>query len=171
MAQGMIVMENRRIHLMLPHTNPALPLAVDSIGYNPQQETIKRKDGFPCFHWLHTLSGVGEFTVHGQAFTMTENSGVLLAPHVAHAYQAKTDSWSTCYITFYGAQALPMLETLGVGQVCHIRWGDYSEIGDFFEKMLNAVQQGMDFTGLESSGDLYRLLLLLPRWELVPTPT
>lgn len=36
-----------------------LPLFIDSIGLNGQQEDVDRPEGFPCFHWLQTIQGKG----------------------------------------------------------------------------------------------------------------
>lgn len=162
--KGVGDLSSRRIHLLLPHLTPPLPLAVESIGRNPQQETILRPSGYPCFHWLHTVDGEGEFEARGQTWTLAQNSGVLLFPGVPHAYRAASATWDTGYVTFYGTQAQAMLEALGFDPVSHIRWDEHSEIGRFFASMLRGVTRNMDQTGVEPSSDLYRFLLLLKKF-------
>lgn len=157
-------MSNDRVHLYLPVIHPPLPLAIDSVGYNPEQETIHREDGYPYFHWLHTTEGEGELTVGGQTYTLYPNSGMLLFPEVAHHYHAKTARWTTCYVTFYGSQARGMLEALGIGQVCFIRWDEQSGIDKWFNRMLLNIQHAADMTGIDSSSDLYRFLMLLKKY-------
>lgn len=165
--KGRIGLSGRRIHLLLPHMSPPLPLAVESIGRNPQQEPIVRPGGYPFFHWLHTIAGEGEFDALGQTYRLAPNSGVLLAPGVQHAYRAASPVWTTGYVTFYGSQAQAMLEAMGIGQVSHIRWEAETEVGRFFAAMLHNVTRGLDPTGVEPSSDLYRFLLLLKKYGAI----
>ena len=47
-----------------------LPLHMESIGYNPEQERFSRPDGYPCYHWLQTLSGEGRFIFGDTAYQL-----------------------------------------------------------------------------------------------------
>lgn len=157
-------MSNDWVHLYLPVIYPPLPLAIDSVGFNPEQEPIQRERGYPYFHWLHTVDGEGELTVGRHTFTLYPNSGLLLFPEVAHHYRATTAHWTTGYVTFYGSQARGMLEALGIGEVCFIRWEEQCGIISWFNRMMLNIQHAEDMSGLDSSSDLYRFLLLLKKY-------
>lgn len=36
-----------------------LPIALDSMGYNPDQEKVSRPQGYHTYHWLQTAYGEG----------------------------------------------------------------------------------------------------------------
>lgn len=44
-----------------------LPLFIESIGENNNQEPIERAAGYPCYHWLQTVDGEGAFSFEGRA--------------------------------------------------------------------------------------------------------
>ena len=46
----------------LPRPDPSVPLFLESVGFNPEQEPISRSEGFPYYHWLQTAVGEGKVT-------------------------------------------------------------------------------------------------------------
>ncbi len=79
-----------------------IPLAVDSIGNHWNQESVKRPNGFPDYHWLQTEAGSGEVVIDGQQVHLAAGSGVLIAPFVPHSYSASDELWTTSFVTFSG---------------------------------------------------------------------
>lgn len=43
-----------------------LPIKVETIGYNHDQETVSRPQGYPLFHWLQTVRGEGRIVIGGR---------------------------------------------------------------------------------------------------------
>lgn len=139
-----------------------LPLQLETIGMNPDQETLERPDGYPYYHWLQTLDGEGELSINGQVWRMTECSGVLLAPGTSHRYEAKSGQWRTGYITFHGSMAVSFIQSLGWNMAERFQWeADNDRITAGLESMLAFAESGSDPSGWQYSADLYRFLSLL----------
>lgn len=139
-----------------------LPLQLETIGMNPEQETLERPDGYPYFHWLQTLEGEGELSTNGQIWKMTERSGVLLTPGTPHRYEAKGGQWRTGYITFQGSMAASFVQQLGWKEAERFQWEPGNDrISLQLESILGFAESGGDPSGWQSSAELYRFLTLL----------
>lgn len=77
-----------------------LPLTVDSIGNHWSQESIRRPNGYPHYHWLQTERGTGEIIIDKKRLHLPERSGILIAPFVPHSYHATHAVWITSFVTF-----------------------------------------------------------------------
>ncbi|MBD7967150.1 AraC family transcriptional regulator [Paenibacillus gallinarum] len=143
-----------------------LPLYIESIGANLNQESIVRSAGYPCYHWLQTMEGEGEFTFAGKTYRLLPGTGVLVAPGEPHEYKRKGADrlWSTLYITFSGPQTSAILATLELEPSACYQWAPSSELQFFGQQVLGSIGSDRDLTGLEASGDLYRFLLLLKKY-------
>ncbi|WP_160396976.1 AraC family transcriptional regulator [Paenibacillus sp. MMS18-CY102] len=162
--------EKQKRHFLFAGAEPSLPIFVESIGYNPTQETLERKDGYPCFHWLQTVQGEGVIEVAGQKLALPVNTGILLFPHVKHYYASSSDElWSTVYVTFEGPQAAAFVTKLGFRHSEWFRWDEGNELGAHLEGMLTAMQQADDRSGLDASSGLYRFLILLKKYGQIRT--
>lgn len=139
-----------------------LPLQLETIGINPNQEAMIRPNGYPYYHWLQTLEGEGELSLNGRVWKMTERTGVLLAPGTPHRYEARGVQWRTCYITFHGSAAASFVQSLGWSFAERFRWeAGHDRITDQLETMLGFAESGGDPSGWRYSADLYRFLTLL----------
>jgi AraC-like DNA-binding protein len=139
-----------------------LPLQLETIGFNPDQETLDRPDGYPYFHWLHTIYGEGELQANGQTWRMTERSGVLLAPGTPHRYEARNGIWQTGYITFHGSMAASFVPSFGWSGAEHFQWeAGNDRISNQLNDMLTFAETGSDPSGWQSSAELYQFLTLL----------
>jgi AraC-like DNA-binding protein len=141
-----------------------LPLAVESVGINPDQERIVRPDGYPYYHWLQTLSGSGRITAEGRTQPLPSGSGVLLFPGVAHSYETEEGRWETAYLTFGGAAAESILASAGVHRSMFFRWPPEAEVGRLIGRMVDRLERGGDVFGLEASSAAYHFLLALTRY-------
>ncbi|PWV88445.1 AraC-like DNA-binding protein [Paenibacillus cellulosilyticus] len=160
--------DGRRRHFLFTGAQPALPIYVESIGYNPEQESVDREEGYPCFHWLETVSGEGIIEVAGQSLTLPPHTGILLYPNIKHSYRKGGDEWSTSYITFDGSQAAPMVTSLGFRHSEWFKWEqEASELSGHLHRMLGAIETADDRSGLDASSGLYRFLLLLKKYGQV----
>ncbi len=140
-----------------------LPLHMESIGFNQPQENFNRPSGYPCYHWLQTIRGGGEFTFGGNTVLLKENSGVLLLPNEPHQYKPNTSIWETMYITFMGAQANVILSSLGLHQSSFYQWDHESELQSYAARVLDSIGSDRDVSELDVSGDIYRFLILLKK--------
>ncbi|WP_373230531.1 helix-turn-helix domain-containing protein [Cohnella sp.] len=147
---------------VFPTPSESLPLQMETIGINPEQEVIHRPVGYPYFHWLQTLEGEGELHVQSLIIKLPERSGILLQPHIQHLYQAKSPLWRTAYITFTGTLASTLTKDLYGPSSEKIHWDrSDSEITQQLERILKLAESGTDASGWKSSAELYRFLTLL----------
>lgn len=94
--------------------NDNLPFGIESVGNHWHQPPINRPEGYPYYHWIHTESGAGTFTVRDTSFTLAPGQGVLLRPFVPHRYQsAALAPWQTAFITFKGYWSDKIAELVG----------------------------------------------------------
>ncbi len=140
-----------------------LPIHMESIGENPDQESIERPDGYPCYHWLQSVRGEGEFTFGGARYIVKPGSGVLLAPRDAHSYRPISGIWETTYLTFGGPQSLALLSTFGLSHSAYYEWDRDCELEFFAGSLLGQIRSNRDLSGLDTSADLYRFLTLLKK--------
>ena len=148
--------------VVYPVPAEALPLQMETIGLNPEQEPIRRPEGYPCFHWLQTIEGEGELLADGLSFRLPERSGILLPPTSRHAYFARSPVWKTYYVTFTGTSAAALAAELVGALPGKLHWDDGDDaITDQLEKILRLAEAGTDASGWRSSAELYRFLTLL----------
>lgn len=138
----------------------SLPLFVDSLGYQWQQESIKRPKGYHYVHWLHTQKGEGIVEINQKKYHLTENTGILINEAVPHNYYALSKDWTTAYFTFGGILLQDMMNLLQFGdyQLLEI---NLSEIDHFILKLLDHDEkEGIDYQ-YEASGLVYQFLMLI----------
>lgn len=139
-----------------------LPLQLETIGINADQEVIERPNGYPYFHWLQTLKGEGELSMNGQTWKLTERSGILLAPDMPHRYEAKSPLWQTGYITFHGSLADKLVQAFAWNSVERFQWeAENDRISKAFVEIMRITEFGGDPSGWHSSSRLYQFLTLL----------
>lgn len=156
-------MQTYRRFAIPPGQRGRLPLYVESIGTVREERRIGRPDGYPCYHWLQTVSGEGVFTADGRRFSLPAGSGALIAPGVPHSYEPASDVWETAYLTFDGPAAGPALLALGLMKPVPLRWSPGAPPDNYVHEMLDRIEADGDLFGLEASADAYRFLLLLTR--------
>lgn len=140
-----------------------LPLYIESIGYNGNQESVKRPAGYPCYHWLQTVKGAGEFRFGGSTLILGEASGILMPPNVPHEYLRSQGDWETLYVTFAGSQCSAITEGLGLGEAAFYQWEVDSPPEHYGKQVLGSIGSDQDLSGLEASADMYRFLILLKK--------
>lgn len=145
-----------------PMTSELLPLQIETVGLTPNEEYMNRPEGYPCFHWLHTLEGEGEMRALGTTWRLSEGSGFLLYPNVPHEYYAKNGRWHTAYLTFTGSMASACANALFGNASAKFQW-DSSETGlnELLLSMIDLAESGRDPAGWNNSAELYRFLTLL----------
>lgn len=140
-----------------------LPLHLTSVGCI-EQGAIARENGYPHYHWLHTVDGCGEFTVKGKTVKLSANQGILLKPGVPHAYHAETPSWSTWFMTFDGALASPITAALDLHHMLPISWENDCPLADLHVQYEDKCRYSFDFDGIGGSLEVYTFLSQLKRF-------
>lgn len=141
-----------------------LPLFIESIGYNPQEEDFARPEGYPYYHWLQTVEGEGVFAFEGEEHRLTEGQGVFLLPFTPHSYFTSGQKWSTIYMTFSGAAIETIMASLDIN---HSRF--YAEesnkptISNFVYKIMDNIEQSAAFSRLDSSEYLFSFMIALKK--------
>lgn len=143
-----------------------LPLYLTTVGLTPQN-AVSREQGFPSFHWLHTVEGSGEFTVNGNTVKLSVNQGILLKPNVPHSYAPDGDEWSTWFLTFDGALANPITGSMDLQHMLPIHWEKDSPLASIHEEFGDKVRFSADFAGVNGSREVYVFLSLLKQYGQV----
>lgn len=152
-------MKALRRFVFSPTGNPGLPLIVESIGYNPNQEKITRPQGYPWYHWIQAEEGEGVLTYGDEIIHLSPGSGVLLSPGLPHAYESSSDSvWGTFYLTFGGNASATILSSFGINDPAFFQWESSSPFSSLLSLMLSRINDRSDLFGLEISVDAYRFL-------------
>lgn len=144
-----------------------LPLYIETIGYSAWELIFNRPDGYPYYHWLHTLEGEGSFNMAGESFSLTAGKGVFLTPFTPHSYYPVSNRWSTIYITFGGVAAGAILDALEMNASArYTEASDQVSFSKVIGEMLHKADQDVEFSGLESSTELYHFLMLLRKFGM-----
>lgn len=104
------------IHSDSPHQQLQLPFILHSVGVCRDQERIQRPLGYYCFHVIWVTEGEGFFQTNGSEKILSPGEGVFFRPGVPHSYYGLSDSFTTSWFTYSGAERLL----------------EHYEIGDFF---------------------------------------
>lgn len=155
-------MQKRR--LMFSITHQKLPIFMDTIGLNPNQEPIVRTGGYPHYHWLQTYRGEGKLRYNGNEICLKENSGCLLFPDVIHEYKSLTDEWETLFLTFNGPAASQILRSLGIHESAYFEWEPGTQLSSELLTILDNIESMSDPLGIQASSEVYRFLLTLEKF-------
>ncbi|MDT0122206.1 AraC family transcriptional regulator [Paenibacillus sp. RRE4] len=158
----MLISPGHQRFFMTPRDQP-LPLYIESIGYNGNQEKVSRPAGYPYYHWLQTVKGAGEFKLSAASAILGGTSGILLPPNLPHEYARVQNEWETIYITFGGSQCAAIVDSLGLGEADIRQWETDSPLNHYGQHVLSSIGSDQDLSGLEASADMYRFLILLKK--------
>jgi AraC-like DNA-binding protein len=74
---------------------------------------MRREGGFPDYQWIQTVSGQGLLEAgDGRRLTVSKGQGMLLYPNETHAYSALRAPWEVIWVSWNGAQAAAIMESL-----------------------------------------------------------
>jgi len=144
----------------------ALPFYLTTVGTR-RQNAVVRTDGFPDFHWLHTIRGEGTVQIRGQRRTLPTGYGFFLYPNVPHKYWPHGD-WEVMWFTFNGAQLAGFLATWGL-ETGILRLEDEKRMSQLIREMIARATHGGALDGLFLSRLVYECLTELVR-ESSATP-
>ncbi|MCU6710482.1 AraC family transcriptional regulator [Paenibacillus sp. J5C_2022] len=151
-------------HFVTTERDRGLPLHLGSVGLSTHQGAIYRENGFHNFHWLHTVAGVGEFSVNGKTVKLYPNQGILLKPNVSHSYYAETSVWSTWFMTFDGALANPITASLDLQHMQPLSWDADSPLAEIHQQFYRKCNHSFDLAGVNGSLEVYAFLTLIKQF-------
>jgi AraC-like DNA-binding protein len=156
-------MSHRRL-ILTPFNEKKLPIFIESIGFNPDQEKVNRPDGYPYYHWLQTVKGEGQLTFSNRIVNMTPNSGVFLLPNVEHRYERITTNWETLYVTFSGPILSDLLSSLNLDDSSYFQWEQDAPLSQILFRALDQFSSKIDIFGIDSSTFVYQFLISLHKY-------
>jgi AraC family transcriptional regulator of arabinose operon len=159
--------DDENIRCIFNSVERMLPLYIETIGYSAWERIFNRPDGYPYYHWLHTLEGEGCFEMVGESYSLTAGKGVFLTPFTPHSYYPVSDRWSTVYMTFRGAAAGAILDALEMNDSSmYTEASEQVSFSKVIGEMLDKADRDVEFSGLESSNELYLFLMLLRKFGM-----
>lgn len=150
---------NNHIFSALTEIELQMPFYATSAGGWLNQEAMNRKEGFPDFQWIQTLSGQGMLVTEGSSFIVAKHQGMLLFPHAEHHYYAVQEPWEVVWVTFNGQYVRQLLETMHMrhSEVLYISNPDHI-LGKI--KEIHALMHSNDpLRNFESSALAYQIVL------------
>lgn len=134
------------------------PFTFDSVGNHWDQEEIRRRDGYPIYHYLQSEHGTGEIEIQGKNYLLSEGQGVFIAPGVRHCYRRKSREWFTSFATVTGLMEDFIAKLVGNHDVIFIE----KNIGQEIAKLLTAVAEKFSAPPIDAkmlSTDCYQFLM------------
>lgn len=139
----------------------SLPLYIDSIGLDWNQEDVDRIQGYRYAHWLHTEEGEGIVELDEKKFILKKSQGILILPHVPHRYYKRgTGEWKTAYFTFGGALLKDILVLLKIKEYVYMEDPTYS-MDPFINALFASMEFQKEYEAEIASGHIYNFLMLL----------
>lgn len=135
------------------------PFQFDSVGNHWMQESLHRPQGYPQHHYLQTEQGCGILTIDGNELLLPEGHGILITPHVPHAYRtADQGAWMTCFATFGGTLEAQLSQIFGNERILFTEKETALEIRDQIDKAVTHFETEPNNLR-QLSCDCYALLL------------
>jgi AraC family transcriptional regulator, arabinose operon regulatory protein len=138
-----------------------LPFVLKSIGVRKKQENISRPDGYPDFHWLHTVKGSGKLHIGGKEYNLSENTGFFCYPGIPHEYYSIDNPWETHFVTFDGYAFSSLLQLLGFNEYEFFFISDMERLKKMLDDIYISAISPNCMKGYDSSCLLYRFIIQL----------
>ncbi|MFC6331751.1 helix-turn-helix domain-containing protein [Paenibacillus septentrionalis] len=156
----------KNIRYVFTSLERSLPLYVESIGYSAWERAFQRADGYPFYHWLHTLDGEGCFEMHGEEMKLAKGMGVLLAPFIPHSYYPTSERWSTIYITYGGASSASIMKALEMDTFTFYEEDADQSFDQLFRDWFERIAASTTLSSIEGSTALYAFLMQLHKFGM-----
>ncbi|MFD0697480.1 AraC family transcriptional regulator [Paenibacillus sp. GCM10027628] len=152
-----------RKFFVITETDRKLPLILETVGFENEQQPTKREEGYPCFHWLQTTEGSGDIVMGSGTIKLGEQQGMLLPSGIPHEYRTSGSAWSTWYLTFDGALAASIVHALELPLMTTVSWELDTPLASIHKDFYEKYRYSYDFTGMNGSLEVYQFLTLLKR--------
>lgn len=142
-----------------PADSQNLPLVINGVVLNYEQEPIERPNGLPFNTWLQILSGAGEVIVDRKKAIACEGTAILLKANTPYAYYATTGKWIVNFITFSGSVCEQILSALHIEQSGVYHVADPENLSRHFRKVARIEKISARQQHRLLSKELYSMLL------------
>lgn len=142
----------------LQQQTPELPLQVNLLGFDHQQEAIDRPHGLSLYQWFYCERGSGALTVDGRRMIIHERQGFLLHPNVNHIYKPQTDDWTVHFVGFQGSICGDLLVRLNMHESGAYYFSDPGFFRDSVTSMVSMYQSNRR-NAIDIAAACFRLLL------------
>lgn len=140
----------------------SLPLTIETIGIEWDQETVKRSGGYPYYHWLQTSQGSGTVIIEGKEITLKPGMGILIFPFIKHRYyQTSVEPWRTNFITLGGTIALTIPTILNAENYCLASNSQGFSFSDWNTQLYEQLVKAKPISPMDYSIEVYRFLAKL----------
>lgn len=140
----------------------SLPLTIETVGIDWEQETVKRSAGYPYYHWLQTIQGSGVVVIEGKKINLKSGMGILIFPFIKHHYyQTSNEPWRTNFITLGGTIALTIPTILNAENYCLASNSPSFSFSDWNARVYEQIVESQPFSPLDYSIEVYRFLAKL----------
>lgn len=136
-----------------------MPVQLHLVGIDHLQEPVQRPNGTPIFQWFYCAEGSGEIMIDHRTSILHKGQGLLIYPHIPHAYHALTSDWTMHIFGFQGPVCAELLKTLGMCEsgVYHLSDPDIFE--EHIQKLHMIYETKSKNKQLELSKECYAFLL------------
>lgn len=156
---------NISVFTVLTDNEKNLPFYMETAGWQQHQPPIRRPSGYPCYHWLQTISGAGELLLDGQTHVITAGMGFLLFPHDPHEYHAIKEPWEVRWLTFDGAYIDKAMLSLGFTGSCVLALSDSKSIENILQEIIHQAKISDGLNNLDLSALVYKFLTCLVKYS------
>lgn len=137
----------------------SLPLAIETIGHDWEQEPVERSVGYHYYHWLQTSQGSGKVVIQKQEFILEPGMGILIFPFVEHHYyQLSTETWRTNFVTLGGTIASTIPTILNVDHFCLASNSPQFSFAQWTAQLYEQLTKSQPLSPLDYSIEAYRFL-------------
>lgn len=139
--------------------DPTLPLAIETIGHDWEQEPVERLAGYHYYHWLQSSQGSGKVIIQDQEFILKAGMGILIFPFVKHHYyQISAEPWRTNFVTLGGTIASSIPTILTVDHYCLASDSPSFSFADWNARLYQQLTRSQPLSPLDYSIEAYRFL-------------
>lgn len=128
------------------------------LGYNHNQEPMKRVRGISFYQIFFCENGSGEVITDNTKFIVNKNQLFILPPNAPHEYHSLTEDWIVHFIGFNGTICSQLIHQLEMDKTVVYTIDDRSLFPDTITNMLEIYKHYDNFK-LELSAKCYYLII------------
>ncbi|WP_105618822.1 AraC family transcriptional regulator [Vallitalea okinawensis] len=138
-----------------------LPICLSCIGYDFEENGIKRLQGYPTYQWIQCETGKGRLILRGKEYTITPSHGMFIYPDVPHEYYPIERPWKTSWIGFNGKGLSDILSLIGLTETNVYIMKNSNFLHNMLINCFKIVESNKALWQVEVSAYLYNFLLEL----------
>lgn len=136
-----------------------LPLFLESLGYNWNQDHVIRQNGFPYFQWIQCCEGKGKFILGDHEYLVSPGQGLILYPNVPHEYYPIEEPWIVNWISIGGYATNDLFNNSPLKRSGVYSLSEGNTIDNKFKIILNVKASDNRSSTITYSKYIYEILL------------